>query len=203
MPILTTKTNVLLIASELAGAINGTPQTTRCFINNLVGNTLTVEGREYIYELQPGDNVLEIIAGLKVLIDADPEPIVEVVNTQSSYLDIRGILTQPFDVTLPAVSQTIVEASPDDLWELFALDVDDTVSEDTFKAEIEKSQRYLMAHLFAMNDLDPEQGTLSSETVGSVSVGYQDPLSASGLSMTKYGIIYKQLLYKNRRIRFT
>lgn len=226
---LTTKANVLAIAPDLADVINGRPQTTRCFILELTDNTITVAGREYIYAVQPEDTTAEIIAGLGALIEADEDPIVEVPNVQDEYLDLRGVLTSPFEVTLPAVSQTIVEASPDTLWELFALDVSDTVwgnrppppppppppattdpflcmalpPQGTFSGEIERSQRYLMAHLLKVNEMIAEQGSLSSESVGSVSVSYVDPLSDNGLSMTRYGLQYKQLRNKHQRIRFT
>ena len=200
---LTTKENVLTIAPQLHNLIYGTPQKTRIYVQNLNDNTLIVDDVEYIYEVEEGDTIADIISGLVELIDADEAPIVTVVNETTTYFDVRGVYTVPYVISEPT-HEILVESLPDNLWDLFSEDVESIVNEDTFVDMVERAQRYLMAHLltiYSMNTLS--NSVLSSEKVGDISVSYADPLSDEAISATGFGAIYHGIYMKNRRIRYT
>lgn len=206
MSLETTKERVLTIAPELIYYVNGQTQKTRVYINSTSDNILTVDDKEYIYQLQLDDTVTDVIEGLIDLVTNDEESIVGVVNDSNTYFDIRGLYTLPFVVSTPTVTETLQDAIPDSLWELIAEDVELLVNKDTFANTdmIERGQRYLMAHLISMakKGLGNIIG-VTSEKVGDISVSYADPLSPEGLSLTGYGITYKGIYLKNRRIGFT
>jgi hypothetical protein len=199
----TTKERVLTIAPELIYYINGQTQKTRVYINSTSDNILTVDDKEYIYEVQDGDTVTEVIEGLIELVTNDEEAIIGVVNDTNTYFDIRGLYTLPFVVTTPTVTETLQDSIPDSLWEIISEDVELLVNENTFANTdmIERGQRYLMAHLISMakKGLGNIVG-VTSENVGDISVSYADPLSEEGLSLSGYGLIYKGIYLKNRRI---
>jgi hypothetical protein len=53
----TTKERVLTIAPELIYYVNGQTQKTRVYINSTSDNILTVDDKEYFYEVQGSDTV--------------------------------------------------------------------------------------------------------------------------------------------------
>jgi len=67
----------------------------------------------------------------------------------------------------------------------------------------EIAQRYLMAHILTLQNLQMNQIRIaSSEKVGDISVNYADPLSAEGLGLTGYGMFYKGILLRQRRVNY-
>ena len=197
----TTKQNVSLIAPELLNQIYGVSQKTRVYILDITSNNLTIDDKEYIYEVQSEDTIQDVIDGLIELIENDEDSIVEVVNTQSNYFDLVGILKESFTVSQP-VSENLQTAVSPYLWDLFAEDIVNIVNEDTFVAEIERAQRYLMAHLLTLSKMLQNLSGASSEKVGDVSITYADPLSSEGLASTGYGLIYKGIYLKQRKVRY-
>lgn len=197
---ITTKENVSLIAPELLAQIYGQYQKIRCYISELTDNIITVEDKEYIYEVQEGDEIEDVIDGLYTMINDDPDAIVSAVNSTETYIDIIGKTSNPFIVTTPT-TENIQTAVPSSLWDLFELDIDDIVSEDTFTGQIERAQRYLMAHLLTIQSKLAKASLTSSEKVGDVSVTYADPLSIEGLGLTGYGLIYLGIYKSKRRLQ--
>lgn len=197
---ITTKENVALIAPELLAQIYGQYQKTRCYISELTDNIITVEDKEYIYEVQEGDTVEDVIEELYTMINDDPDAIVSAVNSTETYIDIIGKESNPFTVSTPT-TENIQEAVPSSLWDLFTLDIDDIVSEDTFTGQIERAQRYLMAHLLTIQSKLAKASLNSNEKVGDVSVTYADPLSPEGLGLTGYGLVYLGIYKSKRRLQ--
>lgn len=194
------KSEVAAIAPELTSLIYGTPQKTRILIQDLTDFTLVIDDAEYIYEVQPDDTVTDIVNGLVDLIEAEELPIVSVVNVQASYFDIRGVSNVPFVVSSPA-SEILEVAVPETLWDILLEDAEDIINEDTFKAEINRAQRYFMAHMLTMHKDGNADAGVSSQAVGSVSVSYATPTNE--YSKTRYGAIYYRIYLDNRRIKFT
>jgi len=203
---LATKAEVKLIAPELTSIIDGKAQKTRVYIQSLTDNIVEINDVEYLYDVQPEDTIEDVALGLKALIDADPLPVVTVVNTHyeedASYLDFRGVYNDTYAVTKPAVTLVLEEAVPTQLWDLFAADIDALINDDTYISEISRAQRYLMAHMLTINSLNSNQPALTSESTGDISLSYADPLAEDLLSTTKYGRIYLGIYFKNRRLRY-
>lgn len=197
---ITTKENVSLIAPELLAQIYGQYQKTRCYISELTDNVITVEDKEYIYEVQEGDTVEDVIEDLYTMINDDPDAIVSAVNSSETYIDIIGKESNPFTVSTPT-TENIQEAVPSSLWDLFTLDIDDIVSEDTFTGQVERAQRYLIAHLLTIQSKLSKASLNSNEKVGDISVTYADPLSPEGLGLTGYGLIYLSIYKSKRRLQ--
>lgn len=200
------KSAVKLIAPELTALIDGSPQLTRVPIEELGDKTLIIDDKEYFYEMQQGYGIEDLIAGLVELIQAEDIPQVEVVNVQDEYFDIRGMDDIAFTAETADDPQpyNISEAVSADLWDLFWEDVQEIVNEDTFTGHIDRARRYLMAHLLTMHDsVKGSHAAATSEKVGDVAVTYADPLSKEGMSLTKYGRVYRGIYLSNRRIRFT
>ena len=199
----TTKEKVALIAPELLELIHGVAQKTRLYVQDTTQNTVTIDDKEYTYEVQEDDTIEDIISGLMELIDNDEDAIVSVVNDSETYFDIRGLYLESYSISGLTYEITI-PSIPDSLWELFAEDIANVVNEDTFKDEIERAQRYLMAHMLTLKNsgLNNMAG-VNSERVGDISVQYSDPMSQEGLGLTGYGLIYKGIWLKQRRVSFT
>jgi len=199
----TTKQKVTLIAPELIKLINGVTQKTRCYIQSPNEFVIQINDKTYMYEVQEDDTIEDIIEGLITDINEDEDAIVAVVDSGSSYFDIRGLYTDAFTVT-GVTTETLIEAVDTELWDLYAEDIANLVNEDSFKSEIERGQRYLMAHMLTLYTMKlGGQRATNSEKVGDISVQYADPTSEEGLGLTGYGVIYKGIYLKNRRLQFT
>lgn len=202
MTLLTTQANVSLIAPELLAYIYGQAQKTRIYVQSTSDNVLKINDKTYTYDVQPTDDITDVIDGLIALIVDDTYAEVGVVNTTDEYFDVVGLDYTAYTVYSPT-SVNILEAVSDALFTLIGEDVDDMVNEDTFVSQIERAQRYLIAHLLKLHSqaLGSIQA-LSSEKVGDISVSYADPMSDEGLGLTGYGVIYKGIYLKQRRIQY-
>jgi hypothetical protein len=199
-----TKAQVKLIAPELASIIDGIPQKTRIYISELTDNVVTIDDVEYIYTVQEGDTTAEVLSGLVTILNETVDPIVTVVNVNSNdlYFDVRGVYNDTYTVSTPSLTTVLINAVPSSLWDMFEADIDGIVNINTFVSDIPRAQRYLMAHMLTLNKMSTMSATVSSETVGNVSVTYADPLSDEALGSTKYGMIYRGIYLKQRIIRF-
>lgn len=204
--ILTTKENVSLIAPELLSLIYGQYQKTRIYIQQLTNNTVTISlddyFKEYTYEVQEDETIEDLIDNLIEIINADEERIINVVNSTSTYFDVIGLDSNPFNISTP-INENIQEAIPASLWDLLIEDVNLMVNEETFVEEIERAQRYLMAHLLTITRRLKNTSMTTSEKVGDISVSYADPLSSEGMSLTGYGLVFRGIFLRQRRIKFT
>ena len=196
------KDKVYAIAPELHGSIYGTPQKTRVYFQDLHELTLEINDREYIYALQPADTIVDVMLGFKDLIDNDPAPIATVVNVNENdvYFDLRGVLTDPFTVN-PMNNTLIIPPIPTELWDILWEDVEEQVNEDNMVGEVERCQRYFMAHLLTRHAEQTIAAGASSQTVDRVSVTYANPLD--DLTLTRYGLLAREIWLRNRRIRYT
>lgn len=211
--IATTKENVLLIAPELYEKIENVAQVCEVTIDpdevqDDTEYTVYIGGESFAVDSGSEASVNSIIAALNAEIDSE---LVYVVS-KSDKLVISAVqagVSFAFSVSDNLIGELITSNYNGDLiWDLLLDDVIIQVSPRNFKDEVERAQRYLMAHLLTLTGIDENGddigslGDLIEERVGEVvlkykAAGFNSDSGEYFYSLTRYGVVFYEIYKRN------
>lgn len=212
----TTKENVLLIAPELAVKINDILQQNSITISEVLADTeykLILNEVEYSIISGNPTSEADILLALLGLIESLPEISAHISNTSIIIDGTAEFISFSLEVSDNLVN-TINRGAKDNnsLFELILTDVITQVTEldpVRFKEEQERAQRYLVAHLLTLINVDPNAGDITTpfnkEYVGDVQYHYDSmalrSMDEAFFMRTPYGEVFYDI-YKRRYFRF-
>jgi len=210
----TTLENVLTIAPELKNKVIDIAKKDSVEVANLFYDTeytINIDGVDYTYTSspQPGtpdEEVLrtEIINGLASVLAGCAAIVVS--NSSTKIITTAAVpgVSYSINVDINLIDNNLVHNhSGIILFNLLLEDVILQVTELNFKDEQERAQRYLLAHLLTITNIDPDNTDdiigLVQEVVGDVQYKYGtdfSKLDEAFYGLSRYGIVFYEIMMR-------
>ena len=196
----TMKLEIKTIAPELKVYVDGVPQITFVYIQDITENSLRINDQIYEYEVQSGDTIQNVIDGIADLINNDISSVADSMNISEIGFELIGKESEPFEV-LDITIENIREAVSTGLFDFYYEDAISEINSDTWSNQIHKGRLYYIAHKLTLYSKGNSYSGFTSQRVGDVSVSNGNPENL--FLQTIYGVEFRKLYLKNRRINFT